>query len=635
MRVKNKITGLMCAPIALAMLAACASDDELGGTTPEVKGQTLVINATNGGGEGTRVIYGNDGAGNYSVKWDQTNDHVKIFAGSDANTGDFTVSEVSADGHTATLTGTLASELSTITNITGYIYNKKITAVNNGAFGEDGIGKQIQVDYTEQDGTYEDAVSRSVLLGTGTYDPANGNKLKMDFKSYTTFLKLNLNFDDETLTSATADLYLTGEEVLSLSRIHTITTAGSLQGKELNPITVKSVAISGGKSEVYIAMFPRKVKNVKLQAFASNGKVYDFNISNSGEAKLDAGNVYKISRKGVVQTESTTLDGAGTPASPYLINNLADLKLFAKKVNAGNEANKYYKLTSDIIITGDWTPIGTQAKPFKGTFDGDNHTIYGSYKVNIEKNEGAGLFGVTSNATIKNVSNKANIEVNAIDLSCGTGGIVGRALYVSTIENCSNSGKITTNYGSVGGVVGTVYISGQNGKTAKVEACWNEGEITNNTPNTVTSSKGAGGVTGVLQFPAGTTNKLVVRGCYSTNAANISLESTNSSFASGVAGFVSCTIEGAVEVYACWSAATLKGKTQSAIAGGNSSGKFNVHDVWHKKTNNASNVTANVTNDHEGSSNVPETDVIANLNTALETAGSEYKFDDKANIIKK
>ena len=47
-------------------------------------------------------------------------------------------------------------------------------------------------------------------------------------------------------------------------------------------------------------------------------------------------------------------------------------------------------------VTG-FSPIGTQNKPFKGTFDGDNYTIRGVYVTNAPN---AGLFGYVNSATI-------------------------------------------------------------------------------------------------------------------------------------------------------------------------------------------------------------------------------------------
>ena len=50
-----------------------------------------------------------------------------------------------------------------------------------------------------------------------------------------------------------------------------------------------------------------------------------------------------------------------------------------------------------------WMTIGSSAKPFAGTFDGQGHTISGVYSVTDEQYNG--LFGVTTpTSMIKNLS---------------------------------------------------------------------------------------------------------------------------------------------------------------------------------------------------------------------------------------
>ena len=56
MNIKNKLSSLMYAPLALALLAACSSDDVVENNQPTTQGQTLTINATTGGEDGTRTI---------------------------------------------------------------------------------------------------------------------------------------------------------------------------------------------------------------------------------------------------------------------------------------------------------------------------------------------------------------------------------------------------------------------------------------------------------------------------------------------------------------------------------------------------------------------------------------------------
>lgn len=73
-------------------------------------------------------------------------------------------------------------------------------------------------------------------------------------------------------------------------------------------------------------------------------------------------------------TEGSVIDWT---AQAITITTAEQLKEFAAKVNAGNTfEGKTVTLGADIDLdNGAWTPIGTNSTPFKGTFDGNNHTI--------------------------------------------------------------------------------------------------------------------------------------------------------------------------------------------------------------------------------------------------------------------
>ena len=111
-----------------------------------------------------------------------------------------------------------------------------------------------------------------------------------------------------------------------------------------------------------------------------------------------------------------------------------------------------YKLTDDIEVT---TPYKSS---FKGTFDGDGHTI--TLRLKVTTNSNAGLFARTdTNATIQNLIIDADIESSVASSAYGTGGIVGQVYGATTIQNCGVQGKIhntaTVNTNVyVGGIVG-------------------------------------------------------------------------------------------------------------------------------------------------------------------------------------
>lgn len=187
MNFKTKLSSLMYAPLALALLAACSSDDVLeNNNEPTTQGQTLTIRATTGGEDGTRVSFDEN---KYTTKW-ESNDKVYIYAGGTDKVGEFTVSDIK-DNHNAVLNGTISGTLSTTakTNITGYIYNSKVKTSDSGSTAAvANYGKHIDVDYSEQNGTWKDAMSRCVLFGQGTYDPTKTDPtVDMKFEYKTTF----------------------------------------------------------------------------------------------------------------------------------------------------------------------------------------------------------------------------------------------------------------------------------------------------------------------------------------------------------------------------------------------------------------------------------------------------------------
>lgn len=129
------------------------------------------------------------------------------------------------------------------------------------------------------------------------------------------------------------------------------------------------------------------------------------------------------------------LKGNGTSISPYIIENIEHLR------NIGNNLSAHYKLNKDIVLDGEFVPIGSQFEPFTGVFDGNNCTIYGlCIKTGTQY---IGLFSYNT-GVIK------NLNVKEAD-------ILGTA-YVGTIVGYNN-GKIES-CSSDGTIVGTTYLGG-------------------------------------------------------------------------------------------------------------------------------------------------------------------------------
>lgn len=133
-----------------------------------------------------------------------------------------------------------------------------------------------------------------------------------------------------------------------------------------------------------------------------------------------------------------TWAGTGTETDAFKIATATDLAQLACNVNAGTTyEGMYFTLTSELNLAGrEWTPIGTIAHPFMGTFDGAQKAIY-FMTMTGDKYDYYGLFGVVKESLITKVDMR-NSYVNVGGLA--TGGIVGRAVNTS-IEYSTNGSE--------------------------------------------------------------------------------------------------------------------------------------------------------------------------------------------------
>lgn len=237
-------------------------------------------------------------------------------------------------------------------------------------------------------------------------------------------------------------------------------------------------------------------------------------------------------------------DGFGIKTNPYLIEDVEDLKLLAKKVNSGETyEGKYFKQTADIDLNNEtnWTPIGTvtndgkDARPFKGTFDGDGHQIT-NLKVTGESNF-AGLFGNVWEATIQNCNVTGEIGGNSF-----VGGIVGNAGGNTRILNCSFQGDVKGNE-CVGGIAGW--------GVGKIKNCYALADVT-------AAGNSAGGI-------AGYAHNLTIENCYYSG------DVLAKNYAGGIAGVMDSTSGSSTTIKNCVSLAesvTAGINSVNRIAGG-------------------------------------------------------------------
>ncbi|MBR5984230.1 MAG: T9SS type A sorting domain-containing protein [Bacteroidales bacterium] len=231
--------------------------------------------------------------------------------------------------------------------------------------------------------------------------------------------------------------------------------------------------------------------------------------------------------------------------SELLISSYAELGDFRTAVNNGSSgeyqgvanvdgfSGKTIKLTANLSITANWTPIGTAANPFKGTFDGQGYTI--SNLRHTSSSTPRGLFGYVENATIKNLNVKTGTGSTILKATTYCGGIVSCATK-STIQDCSFNGDITATSTWIGGIVGKMVSS-------TVRRCVTAGTIKSSTSNYV------GGICGHASF--GDAESLI-EDC----ASNMDISGVSS--IGGIAGYISNS-----KVQRCINAGNVSGATNN------------------------------------------------------------------------
>lgn len=124
------------------------------------------------------------------------------------------------------------------------------------------------------------------------------------------------------------------------------------------------------------------------------------------------------------------LMGASLTVSATDISDEAGLRAIA------NNPNGEYTLTADITLTSDWTPLGSESIPFRGTIHGNGHVIK-NVKAKSRDTNCMGFISVATGATIE----KLGLENVDILGSQDTGGLVGQS-QGSKISECYVTGYI-------------------------------------------------------------------------------------------------------------------------------------------------------------------------------------------------
>ncbi|MBS5398378.1 MAG: leucine-rich repeat protein [Lachnospiraceae bacterium] len=232
----------------------------------------------------------------------------------------------------------------------------------------------------------------------------------------------------------------------------------------------------------------------------------------------------------------------------YIVSNAAQLAWIGEQTRAGNDfAGKNVVLTADIDLDSqEWTPIGDNNNPFRGNFDGRNHTISNLKVTGLDY---AGLFGAISSKVATQTVKISNVKIKNVQIS-GANYAGALVAYVRVyegagiqIDSCTVSGEVKGKE-EIGGLLGFVYGGDDN---SKIEInC-----INSNVNISVNSSGSAGGIVGRIRCEDLNENTydgmIYIKDC----KYNGSVLGTNGGWIGGIAGRAKIDNQGEVVIQHC------------------------------------------------------------------------------------
>lgn len=306
---------------------------------------------------------------------------------------------------------------------------------------------------------------------------------------------------------------------------------------------------------------------------------YTFSVGeNPSDTKTEREATIELSIRDVsAKTELPVIRQAFYPAGGIVSG--AGLKMFAETFNAGGDVSdwtsgedgKTVQILGDVDMTDvEWTPVGTEDRPFDGIVAGNNHsilnwkaaqplfgytaegseiadlTIDGTSKLTakaIAADEYVATLVGVCNGTLRNCSNMAAVTLDVtatVDGACGVGGLVGLVGATGRVESCSNGGlvslgsKVVCNDLSIGGVVARTEAG------AVLTGCVNEGAVASSgaTPANKKYSLYTGGVVGYAGGP--------VENCSTEGDRSVALKITAAymSYTGGIVGWANDAVTG-------------------------------------------------------------------------------------------
>ena len=304
---------------------------------------------------------------------------------------------------------------------------------------------------------------------------------------------------------------------------------------------------------IYTVVNENYLCNISVPTISGYAAEYDKLILDIRHNKLEKTVYYSTVDLWDGTSASTSLQGSGTEADPFLVQSGADLKYIANEVNALAAkgvafGGKYFKLTQSINLNGHELNIGKDSswdyrQSFGGLFDGNHCTIRGL------KNTKS-LFACVEGGSVKNLSVYGTVSGNG-----NVGGIVGYILNGGKLENLTSYVTVTGT-STLGGIVANA-----ENNNSTVLNCVNYGNVTGSSWN-IGGITGSGGhdIIGCVNFGnvhssgsdniggiAGTTkNTGSISGCYNYGAISSAQGRTGGIVGLGNKKIINCVNYGSV-----------------------------------------------------------------------------------------
>ena len=235
-------------------------------------------------------------------------------------------------------------------------------------------------------------------------------------------------------------------------------------------------------------------------AYTQSGNTYTFNMP-AEDVNISATFTYPLNENNITQSGDT-----------YTIKTAEGWNYFCQRLDVDADLNgfsgKTVMLGDNISVT---TMAGSGKYPFKGTFDGDGHTLTFNYTADMPN---CAPFCTTNGATIRNLHATGLIEGGNWNYM---GGLVGSASGNLTIENCRVSTQISSTINGEAGHGGFVGLLSSQYNQCHITGCVFDGLIYN--PDNSGITYGCGGFVGAMSQYAyvDLTDCLFIHGQYDNN----------------------------------------------------------------------------------------------------------------------